>query len=129
MGVLKEAFRPEFLNRIDEIVIFNYLNKVEIRRIVDLELDKVSKRLKAKGIRIEVTEAAKEFLVERGFDVNLGARPLKRVIQKMVLDTLALKIVSRETSEGDRVIVDLKNGVIVLENPATPKPAKVLVNG
>ena len=129
MGVLKEAFRPEFLNRIDEIVIFNYLNKIEIRRIVDLELDKVSKRLKAKGIRIEVTEAAKEFLVERGFDVNLGARPLKRVIQKMVLDTLALKIVSRETSEGDRVIVDLKNGIIVLENPATPKPAKVLVNG
>jgi len=129
MGVLKEAFRPEFLNRIDEIVIFNYLNKIEIRRIVDLELDKVSKRLKAKGIRIEVTEAAKEFLVERGFDVNLGARPLKRVIQKMVLDTLALKIVSRETSEGDRVIVDLKNGIIVLENPETQKPAKVLVNG
>jgi ATP-dependent Clp protease ATP-binding subunit ClpB len=131
MGVLKESFRPEFLNRIDEIVIFNYLNKIEIKRIVDLELDKVSKRLQAKGIKIEVTEAAKEFLAERGFDVNLGARPLKRVIQKMVLDKLALKIVSREIGEGDRVAVDLKNGVIVLETPAqlkaaVKKPAKAL---
>ncbi|HOX29992.1 MAG TPA: AAA family ATPase [Candidatus Paceibacterota bacterium] len=132
MGVLKESFRPEFLNRIDEIVIFNYLNKIEIKRIVDLELDKVSRRLLDKKIRIEVTEAAKDFLAERGFDINLGARPLKRVIQKMVLDNLALKIVSREIGEGGRVIADLKNGAIALESQAKPakadlkKPIKAL---
>lgn len=127
MGVLKESFRPEFLNRIDEIVIFNYLAKDEIKRIVDLELDKVSKRLQAKGIRIDVIDAAKQLLAERGFDVNLGARPLKRVIQKMVLDNLAMKIVSGEVNEGDRIIVDLHNGNIVLKSPAVVKPSRVLV--
>jgi len=128
MGVLKESFRPEFLNRIDEIVIFNYLAKEEIKRIVDLELDKVSKRLIAKGIRIEVTEAAKEYLAERGFDVNLGARPLKRVIQKLVLDNLALKIVSGEVNEGDRIMVDRQDNTIVLKSLSVAiRPVKALV--
>ena len=113
MAALKENFRPEFLNRIDEIIIFNYLGKLEIKKIVDLELAKVAERLKSKKIEIRVTESAKEFLAERGFDQNLGARPLKRVIQKQVLDPLSLKIVSGEVKEGERVMVDFDQEKII----------------
>ncbi|PJA83344.1 MAG: type VI secretion system ATPase TssH, partial [Candidatus Nealsonbacteria bacterium CG_4_9_14_3_um_filter_37_29] len=104
MAALKENFRPEFLNRIDEIIIFNYLGRPEIKKIVELELQKVANRLQGKSIEIKVNESAKEFLAERGFDPNLGARPLKRVIQKQVLDPLSLKIVAGEVKEGERVI-------------------------
>ena len=113
MEALKEEFRPEFLNRIDEIVIFNYLQKPEIKKIVDLELTKVSSRLKSKNIEIVVSEKVKSLLAERGFDPNLGARPLKRVIQKMVLDPLAMKIVIGEVLKNDRVVVDLEGEKIV----------------
>ena len=113
ISALKENFRPEFLNRVDEIIIFNYLGKTEIKKIVDLQLAIVSERLKQKKIDIKVTEQAKEFLAERGFDQNLGARPIKRVIQKMVLDPLALKIVSGELKEKDNIIVDLDKDKII----------------
>ena len=117
MEALKEKFRPEFLNRIDEIIIFNYLSKEDIRKIVNLELEKVKKRMLQREIKIEVTKSAKEYLAERGFDPNLGARPLKRVIQKEVLDPLALKIVAGEIKEGDKVKVDFKEGKIIFEIP------------
>ena len=116
MAALKENFRPEFLNRIDEIIIFNYLGKPEIKKIVDLELEKVAERLKNKKIEIKVSEGAKEFLAERGFDPNLGARPLKRVIQKQVLDPLSLKIVSGEVKEEERIIVDLEADKIIFRS-------------
>jgi len=112
MASLKESFRPEFLNRIDEIIIFNYLGKQEIKKIVDLELSKIISRLKNKKIEINVSESAKEFLAEKGFDQNLGARPLKRVIQREVLNPLSLKIVSGEIKEGDRVSVNFEQGKI-----------------
>ena len=130
MAALKENFRPEFLNRIDEIIIFNYLGKLEIKKIVDLELAKVAERLKSKKIEIQATESAKEFLAERGFDQNLGARPLKRVIQKQVLDPLSLKIVSGEVKEGERVMVDLEEGKIIFRTPKDlikSQPQKVKV--
>jgi len=117
MTALKENFRPEFLNRIDEIIIFNYLGKLEIKKIVELELQKVANRLGGKSIEIKVTEPTKEFLAERGFDPNLGARPLKRVIQRLVLDPLSLKIVSGEVKEGDRLVVDLENDKIIFRTP------------
>jgi len=117
MAALKENFRPEFLNRIDEIIIFNYLGKPEIKKIVDLELEKVAERLKNKKIEIQAAEEAKEFLAERGFDQNLGARPLKRVIQKQVLDPLSVKIVSGLVKEGERVTVDLEEGKIIFRTP------------
>ncbi|MDO8436282.1 MAG: AAA family ATPase [bacterium] len=113
LEALKEEFRPEFLNRIDEIIIFNYLQKPEIKKIVDLELEKISGRLKNKKIEIKVTEKAKEILAERGFDPNLGARPLKRVIQKLVLDPLAVKIVAGQILEGEKVVVDWEEDKIV----------------
>jgi len=117
MSALKENFRPEFLNRIDEIIIFNHLGKTEIKKIVELELQKVAERLSQKGISIKVTDRAKELLAERGFDPNLGARPLRRVIQKLVLDPLALKIVRGETREGDRVVVDSDGKQIIFGSP------------
>jgi ATP-dependent Clp protease ATP-binding subunit ClpB len=110
MEALKDNFRPEFLNRIDEIIIFNYLNKEEIKKIVDLELNKVAERLRDKGIKIRVSEKAKKILADKGFDPNLGARPLKRVIQRRVLDPLALKIVSGIVKEGDEVVVEAAEG-------------------
>ncbi len=113
MSALKENFRPEFLNRIDDIIIFNYLGKSEIKKIVDLQLTIIAGRFRQKGIEIKITEKAKEFLAEKGFDQNLGARPLKRVIQKKVLDPLALKIVSGEVRAKDSILVDLENDNIV----------------
>ncbi|OGZ69799.1 MAG: ATP-dependent chaperone ClpB [Candidatus Staskawiczbacteria bacterium RIFCSPHIGHO2_02_FULL_42_22] len=117
MNSLRDQFRPEFLNRIDEIVIFNYLKTPEIKTIVDLEFSKVEKRLKAKEISIKISEKAKEFLVREGFDPNLGARPLKRVIQRLILDPLSIKIVTNEISEGSRVLIDEKNGHITFDLP------------
>jgi ATP-dependent Clp protease ATP-binding subunit ClpB len=117
MESLKETFRPEFLNRLDEVVIFNYLRKGEIKKIVDLELSKVEKRLKAKEISIRISDKAKELLVKEGFDLNLGARPLKRVIQRLILDPLSLKIVTNEISEGSRVLIDSQAGKIIFGTP------------
>jgi len=114
---LRDSFRPEFLNRIDEIVIFNYLHKEQIKSIVDLELSKVDKRLAAKEIKIEISERAKELLVKEGFDPNLGARPLKRVIQKLILDPLSVKIVTSEISEGSRILIDAEDGKVIFEIP------------
>jgi ATP-dependent Clp protease ATP-binding subunit ClpB len=116
MEALREDFRPEFLNRIDEIVIFNYLKKEDIRQIVDLELEKVSNRLKNKNIKIKFSDKAKNLLAEKGFDSNLGARPLKRVIQREVLNPLALNIVSGSIKEDQNVMIDAKgNNIIILD--------------
>ncbi|MCD6402602.1 AAA family ATPase [bacterium] len=112
MEALKEKFRPEFLNRIDEVIIFNYLGKKEIKKIVELELKKVADRLEQKKIKVRFTPKAKELLAEKGFDSNLGARPLKRVIQRLVLDPLALKIVAGEIESGERILVDVQAGKI-----------------
>ncbi len=113
MESLKEEFRPEFLNRVDEIIIFNHLSKVDIKEIVELELRKVEARLKDKGIKIRVSGKAKEFLADKGFDPNLGARPLKRVIQKLILDPLALEIVTGKVREGVSVSIDSEKDKIV----------------
>jgi ATP-dependent Clp protease ATP-binding subunit ClpC len=86
---LKNHFKPEFLNRIDAVVVFHALTKEQIRKIVDLMLAQVSKQLAEKGIKLEVTEAAKDFLGAKGYDEVFGARPLRRVIQNMVEDKLA----------------------------------------
>jgi len=115
--LLSKTFRPEFLNRLDEVVIFNYLKKTEIKKIVDLELSRVEKRLSAKEIRIQISEKAKELLVKEGFDPNLGARPLKRVIQRLILDPLSIKIVTNEISEGSNILIDEQNGKIIFELP------------
>jgi len=116
MEALRSNFRPEFLNRIDEIVIFNHLGKAEIKKIVELEIQKVVTRLKQKNIEIKITQGAKDLLAEQGFDANLGARPLKRVIQKLVLDPLAIKIVSGEIREKGEIVIDTEASQIVFRS-------------
>ncbi|MCH8741604.1 AAA family ATPase [Patescibacteria group bacterium] len=124
MDALKENFRPEFLNRVDDIIIFNYLGKPEIKKIVELELDKVAVRLEVKGVMLNYSDKAKEILAEQGFDPNLGARPLKRVIQKKILDPLSLKIVSGEIREGARILVDVVDGEMVFKGPRELIPGR-----
>lgn len=106
MNALRQHFRPEFLNRVDEIVIFHPLDAELLKKIVDIQVGLVQKRLSEKKIEIELTDAAKELLAEEGFDLVYGARPLKRVIQRGLLNPLAAKILSAEVREGQRVIVD-----------------------
>jgi len=112
MSALKDGFKPEFINRVDDIIIFNYLNEKDIGKIVALEIEKVKKRLLSKNIKMKMTKAAKELIAKQGFSQNLGARPLKRVIQKKVLDPLAMKIISGEIKPKYPVVVDVKDGKI-----------------
>ncbi len=111
---LREAFKPEFLNRIDEVIIFNYLGRKEIKKIVDLELKKVEERLKKiKSIKVKFSPKLKDYLSDKGFDPNLGARPLKRLIQKLILNPLSMKIITAEIGEGNRITADFKKGEVV----------------
>jgi ATP-dependent Clp protease ATP-binding subunit ClpB len=123
-AALKEKFKPEFLNRIDEIIIFDYLGPEEIKQIVDLEINRVQKRLAKKNIKIAVSEKAKQILAKKGFDPHLGARPLKRVIQKLILDPLALKIVTGEVKEGARVMIDANKNEEIVISTANIEPKK-----
>ncbi len=109
---LRETFRPEFLNRIDEIVVFNSLTKEQLLKIVDLMLEDTKEALKDKNITMEVTDAAKEYLLEKGTDLKYGARPLRRAIQRYVEDELSEKILMSEIKNGDNVVVDLKIDVL-----------------
>lgn len=109
---LKMSFRPEFLNRVDEVVIFNSLSIEEISKIVDIQVEELKQRLVARKINLTLTDAAKELIGLEGFDPVYGARPLKRVIQRKIQDQLALKLLDGEIVEGDDVIVDSINGQI-----------------
>ncbi len=114
-NALKKAFAPEFLNRIDDIIFFNALEKENIHQIIDLELNKLYERLEKLNYKIKLTDEAKEFIVEKGWDKDFGARPLKRAIQKYVEDLLAEMLVNKEMKEGDSVILTLnesKDGLV-----------------
>ena len=116
MSALREQFRPEFLNRVDEIVIFNYLGREEIKKIVELEISKVAHRLAEKEIQIQVTDEAKELLARKGFDPSLGARPLRRVIQHLVLNPLAVRVVAGDIKAGERIMIDAREEAIVIKS-------------
>ncbi len=129
---LKKTFRPEFLNRIDDTIIFNHLSKENINKIVELELEKVVKRMKNNNdITITFQKPAKDFLAEEGFDREMGARPMKRIIQKKVLNPLALSVISGEIERGGRVTVKEKEKELVFEQITQKKgkKQKVLANG
>lgn len=115
MDAVKAHFKPEFLNRIDELIIFHSLGISEIKAIVEIQIEKLEKRLSEKRIRLEMTEKAKEWLAREGFDQAYGARPLKRVIQKEIQDKLAMKILEGKFKEGStvRVDVDERKGEVV----------------
>ena len=111
---VKKFFRPEFLNRIDATIVFHALSKEQMHQIVDLMLQEVAKNVIEKGISMEVTEAAKDYLVEKGYDPEFGARPLRRVIQDNVEDTLSEELLAGKFGPGDSVIVDVEEDKIVV---------------
>jgi ATP-dependent Clp protease ATP-binding subunit ClpB len=113
MDALRSTFRPEFLNRIDEIVIFNSLGTEEIKKIVDIQIAYLSKRLEANKMTLALTDRAREFLAKTGFDPVYGARPLKRTIQHMIQNPLAVKVLNGSIKDGDRVTVDVEKGEVV----------------
>ena len=115
MEALRSTFRPEFLNRVDETIIFNSLGPEEIKKIVGIQADLIGKRLEERKIILELTDGAKELLAQTGFDPVYGARPLKRTIQHLVQDPLAMKILDGSLKEGDRITVDAKDGELVFQ--------------
>ena len=106
-GSLKKTFAPEFLNRIDDVVLFNSLTKHDIHQIIDIELNKLFLRIEGIGFTPKITDAAKDFIADKGFDAAYGARPLKRAIQKYVEDVLAEEIIAKNITEGDKLLVDV----------------------
>ena len=117
---LTEYFKPEFINRLDDIVRFAPLDREQIGEIVDLQLARVIERLAERGIELELTDAARELIGNLGYDPAYGARPLKRVIQKQVVDRLALALLDGTYGEGDVVVVDAAEGQIVLAKAGQP---------
>ena len=122
MEALKAQFRPEFLNRVDEVIIFHQLGREHIKRIVDLQFDLLKKRLADRHIEIKLTEKAKELLVKEGYDPAYGARPLKRTIQRLVLDPLAVKVLKGEFKDGSTVVVDAKADNIIFAKKEITAP-------
>lgn len=116
MDLLKKTIRPEFLNRIDEIIMFTPLNKKEIHDIVGLMFREVQKMLAKNNIKIDITPAATDKLAELGYDPQFGARPLKRVIQKNVLNELSKMILAGEVSSDKKILIDHKNGTFIFKN-------------
>ncbi len=104
---LRANFRPEFLNRIDEVVIFNRLEKKDLQKIVDIQIRQLQNRLKDKNISVELTKSAKEYLAQQGYDPAYGARPLKRVVQRLIQDPIALKLLKGEIKEKDSLTVNV----------------------
>jgi ATP-dependent Clp protease ATP-binding subunit ClpC len=126
LGELKKTFRPEFLNRIDGVVVFHPLDKDQIRQIVDLMLVSVTKQLAEKGIKLEVTETAKDFLGTKGYDEVFGARPLRRTIQDLIEDKLSEDLLRSKFRYGDTVVIDLPEGAEGLQMEVQPQVEGVL---
>jgi ATP-dependent Clp protease ATP-binding subunit ClpB len=122
-AALSDYFRPEFLNRIDEIVEFEPLSREQLGEIVELQLTRLRQRLAERGLGLELTDEAKELVAEAGWDPTYGARPLKRALQRLVENPLALRLLEGEFSEGDTVRVDAQDGELVFEKEGTRQPA------
>jgi ATP-dependent Clp protease ATP-binding subunit ClpB len=120
---LTEHFRPEFLNRIDEIVVFKPLSREQLGEIVELQLTRLRDRLAERGLGLELTDEAKELVAEAGWDPTYGARPLKRALQRLVENPLALRLLEGEFAEGDTVRVDARDGELLFEKAAAPVAA------
>jgi ATP-dependent Clp protease ATP-binding subunit ClpC len=107
---LKKTFSPEFLNRLDDVIVFNSLGKEDIHKIIDISLGKLYKRVEALGYSIQLTDKAKDFVAEKGYDPKYGARPLNRAIQKYIEDPIAEEILKAEMGHGDTIKVDYEEG-------------------
>ncbi len=122
---LRAHFRPEFLNRVDEIIVFHALGRDELARIVDIQLRGLVRRLEERKIHVELTDAAKRWLVQEGYDPAYGARPLKRTIQRQILDPLALRVLEGQFVEGDHVKVDIDPTGLTFEKQAVSPAASI----
>jgi ATP-dependent Clp protease ATP-binding subunit ClpB len=122
MEALRAHFRPEFLNRIDEVIFFHALGRAHIKQIIDIQIAGLLKRLEERKIHVQLTEAAKDELVEEGYDPSYGARPLKRAIQRSVLDPLALQVLEGRFAEGDTVVVDRGPAGLQFEKGSMARP-------
>ncbi|HAJ79305.1 MAG TPA: hypothetical protein DCO75_06000, partial [Fibrobacteres bacterium] len=118
MDELKRIFNPEFLNRVDETIVFNPLGREDIAKIVEIQLAEVSSRLSERNVKIDVSESAKEFILESGFDPLLGARPMRRSIQRLVEDRLAEEFLNKRFDDGDTVRIDAGNGELTFQRVA-----------
>jgi ATP-dependent Clp protease ATP-binding subunit ClpB len=125
MGVLRDHFRPEFLNRVDEVIVFKPLTQEQLGSIVDIQLARLRKRLEERKVTLVVTDNAKRLLIERGWDPVYGARPLKRAIQRLVQDPLAMLLLEGKFADGDTVNVDAVDGKLSFERAKTARPASV----
>ena len=123
-NALKKAFAPEFLNRIDDIIIFNSLEKDDIKKIIDLELNKLYSRIEKLGYKVQLTDEARDFIAEKGWDKDFGARPLKRAIQKYIEDLLAEMLVNKQMKEGQLVTLKVNDAKDALENETPKKERK-----
>jgi ATP-dependent Clp protease ATP-binding subunit ClpB len=122
MAVLRDHFRPEFLNRIDEVIVFKPLTEDQLTAIVDIQLKRLENRLADRRVQLVVTEGARKLLAQRGWDPVYGARPLKRAIQRLVQDPLAMMLLEGKFAEGDTVTVDAKGGDLIFTKATTPAP-------
>jgi ATP-dependent Clp protease ATP-binding subunit ClpC len=122
MAEVKNVFRPEFLNRVDLVVVFKALSKTDVLSIVDIELQRVHKQLKDQQITFEISQEAKEWLVDKGYDPDFGARPLRRVIQQSLEDELAERLLGGALKAGGTVTASMENGELKIETTA-PEPA------
>jgi ATP-dependent Clp protease ATP-binding subunit ClpB len=120
MDVLRQTLRPEFLNRIDDVIMFHPLMRKEIKGIIRIQLQQLQKQLMNQGINLQFTDYALDYLVSRGFDPQYGARPLKRVIQKDIINMLSKKIIAGEIDKSKPVLIDVFDGVVVMRNEAVP---------
>ena len=112
----RRKFFPEFLNRIDDIIIFHSLDEAQLERIVDVQLKRLEKRLKQQNLELTLDVAAKKFLAKEGYDPQFGARPLKRTIQEELLDPLSMKLLSGEFKPGDRIKVTAADNELIFQN-------------
>ena len=120
---VRRHFRPEFLNRVDEIIFFHALGLEHMKQIIDIQVHNLLKRLEDRKIHVELTDAAKAFIVSEGYDPMYGARPLKRTIQRRVLDPLAMRVLEGDFREGDRVMVDVGQNELTFEKAGSKAAA------
>ena len=113
--LLKASFRPEFLNRLDEIILFKPLHKSDIAKIIDLSIADINRRISDRNMKLEMTETAKDYCVDNGYDPQFGARPLKRFIQKNVETIAARAILENRIIEGDTMLIDCRDGKLVVD--------------
>jgi ATP-dependent Clp protease ATP-binding subunit ClpB len=126
MEMLRQQLRPEFFNRIDDIIVFHSLSKEEIARIVSLQFRRLQLKMKQQGIIVTLTDGAKEYLARHGYQPEFGARPIKRLVQKEIVNELAKEILEGKISKDSEITIDFKGGVLVFENSASESQPEII---